>query len=427
MPRGPRRAAASVARMDNETCDGTDAPSRARVEEHEAMLRLVLVDGIGVARLHMLRERFGTARAALAAKPVEFAAAIRAREADAQRMLSDARAADPAAELERTRAAGAVVIATGEPSYPSLLAQTPDPPALLFVRGELGPVPEPAVAIVGSRRASAYGMVEAGRIAESLASRGVTVISGGARGIDAEAHRGALRAGGRTVAVLASGLGQPYPPEHAPLFEQIVAQGGALVTEQPHDMRPRADLFPRRNRIVAGLSLVVVVIEAAARSGALLTARIAVDDLSRDAACLPGRVDSAVSAGCHRAIREGWAQLVTGADDIMQLVEEARPLVAAAMPREALAREAHAPKAPIAAHERKDEEPDRAPARSLGPDAAEILRVLASSGAAGLDDLERTTTWMVPRIAMATLELEVKGLVRRDAGGAYVALRKRGR
>ncbi|MCE2883147.1 MAG: DNA-processing protein DprA [Planctomycetaceae bacterium] len=412
--------------MDNQPFEGTDAPSGARVEEHEAMLRLVLVDGIGAARLQMLRERFGSARAALAARPVEFAAAIRTREADAQRMLSEAHAADPTAELDRVRAAGAVVLAAGEPSYPSLLVPTPDPPALLFVRGELGPVPEPAVAIVGSRRASAYGMVEAGRIAESLASRGVTVISGGARGIDAEAHRGALRAGGRTVAVLASGLGQPYPPEHAPLFEQIVSQGGAIVTEQPYGVRPRADLFPRRNRIVAGLSLVVVVIEAASRSGALLTARIAVDDLSRDAACLPGRVDSAVSAGCHRAIREGWAQLVTGADDIMQLVDEARPLVAAAMPREAFEQPADARAAPAPLPEPRAQEPDRATVRSLGPDAAEILSVLGSTGAAGLDELERTTAWMVPRIAMATLELEVKGLVRRDAGGAYVALRGRG-
>ncbi|MFZ9916079.1 MAG: DNA-processing protein DprA, partial [Phycisphaerales bacterium] len=203
--------------MDDQPCNGMDAPSSAWRDEHEAVLRLVLVDGIGAARLHQLRKRFGTARAALSAKPAEFAATIRAHESEAHRMLSDAHAADPAAELDRVRAAGATVLAAGEPSYPSLLAQTPDPPALLFVRGELGPVPEPAVAIVGSRRASAYGMVEAGRIAESLASRGVTVVSGGARGIDAEAHRGALRAGGRPVAVLASGLGPPYPPAHTPL------------------------------------------------------------------------------------------------------------------------------------------------------------------------------------------------------------------
>lgn len=406
--------------------------------ECEAVLRLLLADGIGAARLHALRAAFGSAVAALDASPARIAGALRLREQDAARILAEARGADPQAERGRNLAAGARIAVHGDADYPALLSHAPDPPALLFVRGGLGPMPEPAVAIVGSRRATAYGLVEAGRLAQDLAARGVTVVSGGARGIDAEAHRGALRAGGRTIVVLASGLGHPYPPEHTPLFEQVAAQGGALVTEQPFEVRPRADLFPRRNRIVAGLSLLVVVVEAAARSGALLTARIAVDDLSRDAACVPGRVDSAASVGCHRAIREGWAQLVTGADDVMELVEAARPLVAAAMPRgivlpnaaggsrdldgAAVDDTAPAPTVPA---------PHRTPVSSaapvtVGPDASDILREIERAHRAGLDELERACGWPVPRIAMATLELEVKGLVRRMPDGAFV-LHGRGR
>lgn len=406
----------------------------AEARECDAVLRLLLADGIGAARLHALRAAFGSAVAALSATSAQIAGALRMREADAARILAEARAADPQSERGRNLAAGARIVVHGGAEYPALLSHAPDPPAVLFVRGELGPVPEPAVAIVGSRRATAYGLVEAGRLAQDLAARGVTIVSGGARGIDAEAHRGAMRAGGRTIVVLASGLGQPYPPEHAPLFEQVVGQGGALVTEQPFEIRPRADLFPRRNRIVAGLSLLVVVVEAAARSGALLTARIAVDDLSRDAACVPGRVDSASSVGCHRAIREGWAQLVTGADDVMELVEASRPLVAAAMPREMpmprevpppreppTARDLHAPRSRSAAHASEAPAPE-----PIGPDAADILRQLERVHRAGLDELELACGWPVPRIAMATLELEVKGLVRRMPDGAF-ALRGRGR
>jgi DNA protecting protein DprA len=173
--------------------------------------------------------------------------------------------------------------------------------------------------------------VQTARIAGELAARGVVVVSGGARGIDAEAHRAALRAGGRTIAVVAAGLAHPYPPEHAPLFDAIVDAGGAVLTEQATDVVPRAELFPRRNRIVAGISVATVVVEAARRSGALVTARIAVEDLSREVGCVPGSVESASSEGCHAAIREGWARLVTGAEDVVAMLSDARQLVQGAL------------------------------------------------------------------------------------------------
>lgn len=386
-------------------------------DEAQSALRLLLTDGIGHARLRALRGRFGGACAALAVDDVAFADALGVARAEATRIRALARAVDLGPALSALRAARITAILEDSPAYPQLLLASHDPPALLLVSGTLGPEPEPAVAIVGSRRATSYGRVHSGALAVALAERGVTVVSGGARGIDAEAHRGALRAGGRTIAVLATGCAHPYPSEHADLFATIAQAGGCTVSEQPPFVSARPDLFPRRNRIIAALSLVTVVVEAASRSGALLTARIAVDDLGREAGCVPGPIDSATSAGCHRAIREGWAQLVTGVDDICELLDAARTVAQGA--REIATRAAPKPMAPArAATARPQANP--APAREFSADAAAILGTVRSERRAGLDELERILGWPVPRIARATLELEVCGAIARDPEGAFV-------
>jgi DNA processing protein len=428
----------------------------ARAAELQAALCLLSVPGIGVARLRALREAFGGFTAALAADPAFVSGALRLDVAESARMLSAARQAARMADVERACAEGQGVSIRmlADDDYPDLLRASPDPPELLFVRGALGAVPEPAVAVVGSRRATAYGKLEAGRLAAELAERGVTIVSGGARGIDAEAHRGAMRAGGRTIAVLASGFAHPYPPEHGPLFDAIVDAGGAVLTEQLSGIEPRPELFPRRNRIIAGLSLVTVVIEAAARSGALLTARIAVDDLSRDAACLPGPVGSALSVGCHKAIREGWASLVTSADDICELLVAARQLAIGAV-------ESAARAGPLVGRHRcegnekegksgenksgenksgegKDRERKNGERKSgggqargsmraqgdspqpvLSTDAVEVVVALKKLGSAVIDELALELGWEFPRLALALLELERVGQVRRDAHGVY--------
>ena len=392
--------------------EATSEHPREFDDEAKAALRLLMSDGIGHARLRALRRRFGSACAALAADDAAFADALGVARSDALRARATARSLDLGPALSAMHAARITAILEDSPEYPQLLLASHDPPALLLAAGTLAPEPEPAVAIVGSRRATAYGRVHAGSLAVALAERGVTIVSGGARGIDAEAHRGALRAGGRTIAVLATGCAHPYPAEHADLFATIAEAGGCTVTEQPPFVSARPDLFPRRNRIIAALSLVTVVVEAASRSGALLTARIAVDDLGREAGCVPGPIDSATSAGCHRAIREGWAQLVTDADDICELLEAARTVALGA--REIAARAA-TPPAPKAR-----EATISAPAREFSPDASAILGAVRAERRAGLDELERLLEWPVPRIARATLELEVAGAIARDAEGAFV-------
>ncbi len=205
--------------------------------------------------------------------------------------------------------------------FPEMLAEIPDPPGLLYVRGDFVERDAMAVAIVGARHCTPYGLRIAEKLGASLARVGLTVVSGLARGIDAAAHRGALCAGGRTIAVLANGLAQIYPPEHEGLAREVAA-AGAIVTESAMLQEPLAGLFPQRNRIISGLSLGVVIVEATPRSGSLATARHAMEQ-NREVFAVPGPVDSLASVGCHRLIRDG-ARLVETVDDIL---EELGPLV----------------------------------------------------------------------------------------------------
>lgn len=232
------------------------------------------------------------------------------------RALQEAAAlVDP--ELTKATELNVTLLSLDDEGYPVLLRSIPDPPAVLYVRGALEPRDLNGVAIVGSRKCSYYGREQAERFGALLAGAGFTVISGGARGTDSAAHRGALQhPHGRTIAVLGSGVDVPYPPENTGLFDQI-ARRGAVMSEFPLGTPPLAENFPRRNRIVSGLSRGVLVTEAAERSGALITARQACDDHGRPVFALPGRVDNPMSAGPHALIRDG-AVLVTKLDDILE-------------------------------------------------------------------------------------------------------------
>ena len=219
------------------------------------------------------------------------------------------------AELEKLAAQNVQFFTWDDAGYPPRLLQIPDPPPLIYVRGQLTAEDEWAVAVVGTRRASAYGRTVTQRIATNLAINQMTIVSGLARGIDAEAHRAALKARGRTIAVLGCGLDLIYPPEHRNLAREVVEKG-ALVSEYPLGTRPEAKNFPPRNRIISGLSLGVLVIEAGIKSGALITADYAADQ-GRDVFAIPGNLFVRSSMGSNRLIQDG-ARLATGAEDILE-------------------------------------------------------------------------------------------------------------
>jgi DNA processing protein len=220
-------------------------------------------------------------------------------------------------ELAACRERDVSLILIDDARYPDSLREIHDPPQLLYVKGELAPSDRLAIGIVGSRRCTLYGRQQAERFARDLASTGITIVSGLARGIDACAHRGAIEAQGRTLAVLGSGVEQIYPPEHETLAEEVTSQG-AIVSESCLRQAPVPGLFPQRNRIISGLCQGVLIVEASRNSGALHTARHACEQ-GREVFVIPGRLDSVASEGCHDLIRDG-AQLVRHVDDILEML-----------------------------------------------------------------------------------------------------------
>ncbi len=285
-------------------------------------LRLAMLPGVGPRLRRALLDHFGTSAAALAA-PESHLRDVPGIGATLSRRIAAARdTLDPDAEIELAAEHGIRIVADADPDYPRLLRELPDPPGILFIRGELRPADEMAIAMVGARHATHYGRTTAEKLAGSLARAGLTIVSGLARGIDAASHRGALAVGGRTIAVLGSGILNVYPPEHRDLADEVAASG-ALLSEAPLRAAPMSGTFPQRNRLISGLSLGTIVVEAASRSGSLITARHAMEQ-GREVFAVPGRVDSRTARGCHRLIRDG-ARLVETADDVL---EELGPLVA---------------------------------------------------------------------------------------------------
>ncbi len=345
------------------------------------------------------------------------------------------RAADAAArELDRARALGIGIICPEDEAYPPLLHEIPDPPLVLYVRGTIEARDLNAVGIVGSRRCSYYGREQAERFGALLAGAGFTITSGGARGIDSAAHRGALaQAHGRTIAVLGCGLDVVYPPENKALFDQIAGHG-AILSEYPLGTQPLAENFPRRNRIVSGMSRGVLVVEADLKSGALITARQAVEDHNRPVMALPGRVDNPLSAGPHLLIREG-AALVTSVEDIIEALGPISQTVREPMPGTA---EPHGVLATLSPGARGSQPsspdaqspPARSPRTAPAPEADEAPVGLSEAQRLVLMKMETDTAHIDLLIERTGLEahevlreltfLTLKGLVRRVDGQTFV-------
>jgi DNA processing protein len=352
---------------------------------------LSTVAGIGPTRFGRLLELFGSARAAWHAPTHELVrAGLERRTVAGLGRLRVVTTPDVAmAQLDRL---GVRPLTLLDDRYPSRLRQIPDPPPVLFVRGALEPADELAVALVGTRRASTYGRTVAERFAQELATAGVTVVSGLARGIDTVAHRATLDAGGRTVAVLGNGLDQVYPTDNTLLARRIAAEGrGALVSEFAPGVPPDAVNFPRRNRIIAGLALATVIIEAGEHSGALITADFALEQ-GREVMAVPGNVLSPLSVGTNTLIRQGATPVASAAE----VLESLGLHPAAAMP---------------AGQTR--------PLPLLDADEAAMLEVLGREPR-HVDEVARALGRRVSDVSAALALLEIKGLARHVGAMAYV-------
>jgi DNA processing protein len=289
------------------------------------------------------------------------------------------------AALERGRALGSVIAMAGDAVYPPLLACIPDPPPVLWVLGDVDTLRRPTVAIVGSRYASSYALAVGERLAVELSERGMVVVSGLARGVDSAAHRGCLKEGGRTVGVLGSGLDRIYPAEHRDLAASI-CRSGALTAELAPGAPPLAEHFPLRNRIISGISLAVVVVEASEKSGSLITARCALEQ-GRDVMAVPGSVLSGRNRGSHSLLKDG-AKVVESADDILEGLGWAVPATIPNVPCKSL-------------------KTDPLLARMAAGEAYELDTLAEMAGTSGVK--------LLPRL----MELELKGLVA-AAGGRFL-------
>ncbi|MBN2131394.1 MAG: DNA-processing protein DprA [Sedimentisphaerales bacterium] len=370
-------------------------------------LRLHLATGVGPKTFRKLVDHFGSASDALAANAGQLChvPGIGKKTADAIARSRDDTDVDK--EIALAQRLGVRILTLDDPDYPSLLSGIDDAPAILYVKGTLSRDDNLAVAIVGSRTPSHYGHEQAGRLGHLLAASGFTIVSGLARGIDAAAHRGALSADGRTLAVQGCGLAQVYPPEHAELADEIV-RNGALVSELPLTFEPLPTTFPMRNRIISGLSLGTIVVEARPRSGALITARLAAEQ-NREVMAIPGRVDAPGSAGPHALIRDG-AALITRVEDVLDALGQVTDLL-----------HDHAANASAAA-EAAVEEPtlfDPAPLLARLSIAERTLFDLLDHEPRHVDDLIQASALPAGDVYAACVGLQLKALVTQLPGNYF--------
>ena len=357
-------------------------------EERLAWLRLIRSQNVGPRTFRALIDHYGDARAALAALPGL------ARRGGASAPGRIATRDEALGEIRAVQSIGAAFVALGEPDYPPRLMMIDDAPPLIAVRGKLAVLLRPTVAIVGARNASAAGIKFAERLARELGEAGLVVASGLARGIDAAAHRGSLASG--TVAAIAGGHNRIYPPEHATLADAITADG-VVLSEMPIDHEPRARDFPRRNRLISGLAAGVVVIEAAQRSGSLITARMALEQ-GREVFAVPGSPLDPRCEGSNNLLKQG-ATLVTEAGDIIAAL---RPIFE--RPPQLSAREPERPIAP-------------SPGREPTADERTRITTLLGPTPVGIDDLIRLSGLPPAIVRAVLLELELAGTLERHGGG----------
>ena len=365
------------------------------MEEIESWIYLNAIPGLGPLKAKALLDKFGSPRVIFKASTKELSSVAGIGQDLVERIKNKEKWINLTEELTLTKKLGCKLVSFEDTHYPPLLKNIPSPPPLLYVKGELHQQDyKMPLAIVGTRRASYYGRMMSTELAGELAGSGFTIISGLARGIDTCAHEGALKREGRTLAVLGSGLNLIYPPENRELSERI-AHNGALISEFTLNTPPDRHNFPRRNRIISGLSLGVVVVEAGARSGALITANFALEQ-GREVFAVPGKVDSPHARGTHKLIQDG-AKLVIQWRDI---ASEVMPQISWEGNKENLER----------------------PLPVLGEDEEKIYSLL-SSEPLHIEELIRKTHFSSPAALSLLLSMELRGLVRQLPGKFFVKVK----
>jgi DNA processing protein len=367
-----------------------------------AQLKLHLVPGLGPKTTEALLVRFETAERVLRTPASELATVPHISEKTASQFVSKIASQKVDEELELIAKHGVQLLYKDQAQFPSALREIPTAPQFLYCKGSLVETDARSIAIVGSRHCTNYGQRAAVRLAEGLARAGWTIVSGLARGIDAHAHQGALKAGGRTIGVLAGGLAKIYPPEHTELANEITRHG-AVLSEMPMGVAPLPELFPRRNRIISGVSRAVIIVEAAAQSGALITARLAAEQ-GREVLAVPGPIDSECSAGPHQLIRQG-ATLVRSVDDVLEVLGELPGLDATGT-----------------GGSRQGNGVERTkitePPPNLSPVQLQIWQSLGSEGAL-VDDIVTGTALNISEINSALMMMELTGRIKRLPGNRF--------
>lgn len=371
----------------------------------EKWLKLIRADGVGPVAFARLLEHFGSVDRALGASVSELAKVDGIGFKTAERIASTRDKFNAAKELSRAAKLGVWLLTSEDERFPVVLKRIYDPPPVLYVQGDLVREDNLAMAIVGSRRCSHYGREQSSRFAHVLASSGFTICSGMARGIDTAAHLGAIAAEGRTIAVMGCGLARTYPPENAKLREQI-SERGACISELPLDFEPLSENFPPRNRIIAGLGLGTIVIEAALRSGALITARAALE-YNREVMAVPGKIDSPLSAGTHKLLKEG-ARLIDSVEDVM----DAMGYIGEQL-------ESHVSEAAAEATERAEMPLFDTGELKLSTDEKEVYDAL-DKDPKHLEQIIAETNLQAGRVSAAAISLRLKALIKQLPGSMFV-------
>ena len=366
------------------------------MDSREALIALNLIEGVGPVRARSLLEHFGDAPKILSASQHELLRIPNIGGDTAESIFNWEKSVDLAGELKRIQDFGCHVLISSDINYPAPLREIYDPPLVLYVWGNLTPKDKNAVAMVGSRMTTHYGIETARKLAYQLAYTGVTVVSGGARGIDTAAHQGALSVKGRTIAVLGTGINLIFPTENAELFKRIAANG-AVITQFPFNRPADKQSFPIRNRIVAGMTLGTVVVEANLSSGALITANFATE-YGRQVFAVPGRIDSPRSKGCHDLIKKG-AKLCEGVEDILSEFEYLFP----------------ASNKPASAGET-----GVLPALELNENEQKVFVTVAADDETSIDEIIRASSLPSSAVSVALFSLEMKRLVKQLPGKLFV-------